>query len=140
VTPETQAPGSLKVPERTCSHPGCRARDNFATFKSEDGRNWCISHAPDQTAKRLATVKGAIASRRPYALGPDEPAPDFQTKESIVAWAEDTADLVLKAKLDPRLADSARNLALLALAAHDLANRDLLDTVRKLVPVRARRL
>jgi hypothetical protein len=136
------APGGKALPHhpgRRCSEPGCRTPDSLVTFKGPNGEPRCISHASDKSAKHLAVTKGAIVSRRPFALPETAPVPDWQTRESIVAWAESTADLVLKAKLDPRYADSAGRLAALALAAHDLAARDLLDTVKKYLPVRARR-
>lgn len=143
MTEQTEAPPRGKTlphhPGRRCSEPGCRTPDSLVTFKGPDGSPRCISHAADQRAKQLAVTKGAIVSHRPSALPETAPVPDFQTRESIVAWCESMADLVLKARLDPRYADSAGRLAALALAAHDLAARDLLDTVKKYLPVRARR-
>jgi hypothetical protein len=78
----------------------------------------CIFHDPAKRERaRAAQVRGAHASRMQRYLPTTTTPPEFQSTESIVAWAQQTARQVLTGALDPRAAGEARQLAALTISA-----------------------
>jgi hypothetical protein len=141
MTTDSQDPRGPKPPPEPCSEPGCRVPRQFVTFKGPDGRPWCISHSPNKTAKLLAIAKGGDAQRQKAAgvLPPGAPDPSWRNREEILTWCEVAAGKVLRAELDRSLVAEARMLAGVALVAHDLAARELLEKLTKMVPIKGRR-
>lgn len=117
---------------------GVKADGSPCRFAVAEGREWCTWHDPERSPDEKAAI--AAKGGRPRAtLPPGTEAPVFKTRESIVAWAEVTARLVLVGALDPKIADTARGLADLAMRAHELAALDRLDKLERVIGGKARR-
>jgi len=118
-----------------------RAKDDGAPCGYRlNGDRQCPWHRDGVTAedRQLVAAKGGLASRW-KTLPPDAVVPTFRTREDVVRWAEEHAALVLKGELHPTLAAEARQMAALALQAHELAALERLDRLERVV-VKGRRL
>lgn len=121
---------------RTCGKP---KKDGTACGQTLGPERQCIWHGDDATPESRSAIARLGAVKLIRKLPKGAPDPVFRSREEVVEWAEETAGKVLRGELDPRLSAEARGHALLALAAHDLAARDLLDKLQKVVSVRGGR-
>jgi hypothetical protein len=98
----------------------------------DDGAR-CVWHGDDVTgADRTALARrGGLRALR--ALPEDAPVPSFNTREEIVEYAEEQAQLVGTGRLDPRLSAEMRGWADLAMKAHELSALDRLARLEKVV-------
>ena len=77
----------------------------------------CIWHSRTPEERSLLALKGGIASRLQRALPATYAMIPFDSRESVVRFAEDLARRVLTEDVDPRRVDSALRAAGVALSA-----------------------
>jgi hypothetical protein len=95
-----------------------------------EGRD-CIWHGPDATPESRSAIarRGGLQTIR--SLPADTPLPSFNSREEIVDYAEEQAQLVATGQLDPRLSAEMRGWADLAMKAHELSALDRLTKLEK---------
>lgn len=82
----------------------------------------CPHHGPPELALAHQKKAGLIAQLKHQRVLPeDAKVPEFESPEAIRRWAGEMALLVGTGKLEPRLADTMRGFAVLALTTHELA-------------------
>lgn len=123
--------------QRLCGRP--RLTDGQPCGQRIGPDRQCLWHGDDVTPEQRSAIARVGALKHIRALAPRSADPVFRSREEIVEWAEEIAGKVLRGELDPRLSAEARGHALLALAAHDLAARDLLEKLTKVVNIKGRR-
>ena len=91
----------------------------------------CIWHGAGVTPEDRSAIalRGGLKSIR--ALPADAPVPSFNSREEIVDYAEEQAQLVGTGQLDPRLSAEMRGWADLAMKAHELSALDRLAKLEK---------
>lgn len=80
------------------------------------GAAGCIWHLRSAEGRRLLALKGGMASRMKRALPSTYQVREFDSEESIIAFAHELARLALTEDVDPRRVDAARGAASLALS------------------------
>ena len=93
----------------------------------------CLWHADGVGAEARSAIARLGGLRTIRALPPDAPVPSFDTREEIVEYAEEQAQLVATGQLDPRLSAEMRGWADLAMKAHELSALDRLSRLEKVV-------
>jgi hypothetical protein len=98
----------------------------------DDGAK-CIWHGEQATPEARSAIarRGGLGKLR--ALPADAPVPSFNTREEIVDYAEEQAQLVATGQLDARLSAEMRGWADLAMRAHELSALDRLARLEKVV-------
>jgi hypothetical protein len=91
----------------------------------------CIWHGPDATPESRSAIARRGGLRILRSLPEDTPLPSFNSREEIVDYAEEQAQLVATGKLDPRLSAEMRGWADLAMKAHELSALDRLTKLEK---------
>ncbi len=116
---------------RLCGQP--RLSDGAPCGQRVSGERQCIWHGEGVTpADRTAlALRGGLKQIR--VLASDTPVPSFNSREEIVDYAEESAQLVAIGKLDPRLSAEMRGWADLAMKAHELSALDRLAKLEKVV-------
>ncbi|HEY3195575.1 MAG TPA: hypothetical protein VGK42_10110 [Candidatus Dormibacteraeota bacterium] len=97
-----------------------------------DGRQ-CIWHGEHATPEARSAIARLGGLRTLRTLPEDSPVPSFNSREEIVDYAEEQAQLVGIGKLDPRLSAEMRGWADLAMKAHELSALDRLAKLEKVV-------
>lgn len=95
----------------------------------------CLWHPEGLTETEEQEHRSAISRRGGLrilrTLPEDAPVPSFNSREEIVDYAEEQAQLVGTGKLDPRLSAEMRGWADLAMKAHELSGLDRLTKLEK---------
>ena len=77
----------------------------------------CIWHTSTPEKRHLLAFSGGIASKRRHLLALTYPLIPFDSRESVIKFAEDLARKVLTQDVDPRRIDTALRAAGVALTA-----------------------
>jgi hypothetical protein len=93
----------------------------MVSFRSPDGRQWCISHNPDQTAKRAAITKGGQASARARLW---RERLDLSTPEAQAGVLERVAAGVLAGEQNAKAGAVIVSAVMGAAKVYELANID----------------
>src|SRR5438132_1390319 len=96
---------------------------------------WACRRGPSGTSKQRVSLatKGAIASKMKRALPADYRMPPFDSRDSVVQFAQDLAKRVLTEDVDPRRVDTALRAAGVALSAFAAATQEkLVDALLKI--------
>ena len=91
----------------------------------------CIWHGEQATPEARSAIARLGGLRTLRTLPEDAPVPSFNSREEIVEYAEEQAQLVGIGKLDPRLSAEMRGWADLAMKAHELSALDRLAKLEK---------
>ena len=116
---------------RTCGKP-TRSGEPCGQVLGDGGRE-CIWHGEQATPEARSAIARLGGLRTLRALPEDAPVPSFNTREEIVEYAEEQAQLVGTGRLDPRLSAEMRGWADLAMKAHELSALDRLGRLEKIV-------
>ena len=117
--------------QRLCGQP--RLNDGAPCGQRIGEGRECIWHGPDATPEARAAIARRGGLRMIRSLPEDSPIPSFNSREEIVDYAEQQAQLVATGRLDARLSAEMRGWADLAMKAHELSALDRLTKLEKVV-------
>lgn len=86
----------------------------------------CLWHSRTPAQRKLMSLRGNVIGRLKRALPEDYKMIPFDSRESVIRFAEDLARRVLTQDVDPRRVDTALRAATVALSAFTAATQEKL--------------